>query len=69
ATTTTASGMVGLSSFPITGCGNVSGGPWSFTYTWRNGTQPSSPASQVEGPDAVQVAPLGNEVYEAVKVD
>jgi hypothetical protein len=34
-----ASGKSGLSSFYIAGCGNVSGGPWSWTATWLNSSQ------------------------------
>jgi hypothetical protein len=37
---TNASGVAGLSNFDITGCGKVSGGPWSWTATWKNSNQP-----------------------------
>ncbi len=40
-TTTSASGQDGLSSFYIAGCGTVSGGPWSYTATWKDSSQPS----------------------------
>ena len=35
------SGQTGLSSFYISGCGYVSGGPWAWTATWKNTTQPT----------------------------
>jgi hypothetical protein len=38
---TTASGSVGLDSFYISGCGNVSGGPVSWEADWTNNSQPS----------------------------
>ena len=37
---TSAHGTEQLSSFVISGCGTVSGGPWSWTATWQNSSQP-----------------------------
>jgi hypothetical protein len=36
---TAASGTLGLSNFPIPGCGNVSGGPWPWSANWKNSIQ------------------------------
>jgi hypothetical protein len=40
-TTTSAHGTDGLSSFFIDGCGTVTSGPWSWTATWINSSQPT----------------------------
>jgi hypothetical protein len=37
---TSAHGTEQLSSFVISECGTVSGGPWSWTATWQNSSQP-----------------------------
>lgn len=37
---TTVSGSEGLISYYIPGCGNVSGGPWSYTAAWNSASQP-----------------------------
>ena len=37
---TGASGMLGLKYFYIPGCGYVSGGPYSWSATWRSSAQP-----------------------------
>ena len=39
-TATRASGQDGLSAFVLPGCGTFNGGPWAYTATWRNNTQP-----------------------------
>ena len=39
--TTSAHGIDGLTSFFIDGCGTVSDGPWSWTATWNNSSQPT----------------------------
>lgn len=39
-TTTSSHGQDGLRSFYIPGCGTVSGGPWSWTATWRHASPP-----------------------------
>ncbi len=36
---TVVSGQYGLSSHYIPGCGNVSGGPWSYQSVWKNSSQ------------------------------
>ena len=53
---TSASGTDGLNSFNIPGCGFVSGGPWDWTATWQNSSQPSVVPATVVGPDGVQRA-------------
>ncbi|MGC9334852.1 MAG: hypothetical protein ACP5JJ_11930, partial [Anaerolineae bacterium] len=40
-TSTSCSGTSGLSNFYISGCGYVSGGPWSYTATWQGAAQAS----------------------------
>lgn len=37
----TAQGKLGLGGYFIQGCGYVSGGPFSWTATWKNSTQPA----------------------------
>ncbi len=64
---TTASGTDGLSNFYIPGCGNVSGGPWSWNASWKNSTQPSFVEAHV-----VEVEPVDTLVdghYEVVRID
>jgi subtilisin family serine protease len=39
-TATSAHGTDGLSSYFIPGCGTVSGGPWDWTATWQDSSQP-----------------------------
>ena len=41
-TITSAHGTDGLNSYSITGCGTVSGGPWNWTATWQDASQPPS---------------------------
>ncbi len=41
ASSTAASGTVGLNGWSIYGCGTVTGGPWPWTASWVNGTQPT----------------------------
>jgi Zn-dependent metalloprotease len=36
---TVATGKAGLSHFPISGCGTVSGGPYAWTHTWQHALQ------------------------------
>ena len=38
---TSAHGTDGLSSFFIAGCGTVNGGPWNWTATWTDSSQPA----------------------------
>jgi subtilisin len=44
---TTATVTDGLTSFPISGCSNVSGDPWIRDYAWKNSNQPVMPATKV----------------------
>jgi hypothetical protein len=37
--TTSAHGTDGLSSYSVSGCGTVNGGPWPWTATWTNSSQ------------------------------
>ena len=46
-TTTSASGQDGLSSFSISGCGSVTGGPWSYTANWQHAAVASEPQTSV----------------------
>jgi hypothetical protein len=39
-TTTTAQGTDGLTNFNIPGCGTVTGGPWPWSATWQDSSQP-----------------------------
>ena len=41
-TLTAAGGQTGLKSFPLSGCGSVSGGPFSWTARWKNNNQPAA---------------------------
>lgn len=40
---TAATGSVGFNKYNISGCGEVSGGPWSWNATWKNSNQPTIP--------------------------
>lgn len=51
---TVASGTDGLSSFNIPGCGLVTGGPWSWTATWKNSSQPAIVPASIVGPDGIE---------------
>jgi RHS repeat-associated protein len=48
-----ASGTDGLERFNIPGCGPVSGGPWSWSATWQNSSQPTCLSAQVAGSEIV----------------
>jgi len=54
---TSAHGTDGLNSFYIYGCGYVTGGPWSWTATWQDSSQPVI-ANVGEGPYSVTVLPF-----------
>ena len=41
-----ATGLLGLSSFYIPGCGYISGGPFAWAATWPAASQPSVPGTQ-----------------------
>ncbi len=55
--TTSASGTDGLDHFYISGCGSVSGGPWNWTATWQNSSQPRVFNARVVEADNGQVHP------------
>ncbi len=55
-TTTSATGEDGLTSFPISGCGSVTGGPWSYTANWQHAaliSEPQTSVGTVVGEDGV----------------
>jgi subtilisin family serine protease len=64
---TTASGTTGLSSFgPV--CDEYwDGGPWSWSTTWQNSTQPTMPVRSV-GSDTVEFVPATGAGYKAIPV-
>jgi hypothetical protein len=51
---TAAHGTDGLSSFYISGCGYVTGGPWSYNAVWKNSTQPTASA-RIPDSDTVEL--------------
>ncbi|MFQ5400495.1 MAG: M4 family metallopeptidase [Anaerolineae bacterium] len=53
---TAASGTDGLNSLKITGCGLVSGGPWSWNATWQDSSQPAFLPAEVVGPASSEPA-------------
>jgi hypothetical protein len=57
-TQTAASGTAGLSNFPISGCGNVSGGPWAWSANWVSSVQLTS--IDAAGTNQVDTAVPGN---------
>ncbi|NHZ71818.1 MAG: hypothetical protein GWP17_01880, partial [Aquificales bacterium] len=60
---TSASGSDGLSDFDIPGCGLVSGGPWSWSATWKNGSQPTFlPAELVKSEAVKSTTEMGKSV-------
>jgi len=50
--TATASGVIVTDT--LSGCGLVSGGPWSWNATWQNSSQPTFVPAEVVGPEAVE---------------
>jgi hypothetical protein len=64
---TTASGQLGLASFPISGCGNVSGGPFPWSATWMNSSQPSAINIAVDG--VFEIDPTESNSYPAFDVE
>jgi hypothetical protein len=65
---TAASGTTGLSSFPISGCGNVSGGPWTWSANWMHSAQ-LMPAEAVEMVETNQVdAADPGSAYEVTRI-
>jgi hypothetical protein len=67
---TTASGTTGLRSFYISGCGYVTGGPWSWSATWRSSAQPTAASADELGVavEVLESAPADG-AYEAVSVE
>jgi hypothetical protein len=61
-TNKSASGTDGLDEFPIEGCGLVSGGPFQWSTTWQNSSQPTVQVEvvvPVEALDALPPVPRG----------
>jgi Zn-dependent metalloprotease len=48
---TAANGTDGLTNFNITGCGSVSGGPWTWNATWQDSSQPVFLPAELIGPE------------------
>jgi hypothetical protein len=63
--TTTASGMAGLSYLDIPGCGTVIGGPWSWQARWVSSAQPAQAEAAV--PDGVEPA-SSQGAFEATRI-
>jgi hypothetical protein len=68
-TTTTASGTEGLNNFELSGCGTVSGGPWSWTASWVNSSQPSILSAELVVPELIEPMPDFTKAYEVTKLD
>ena len=62
---TAASGTTGLSSFPISGCGNVSGGPWAWSANWMHSAQLMQ--AEVAETNLVESADAGN-AFEVTRI-
>jgi len=62
------SGKLGLSYYYISGCGYVSGGPFSWTATWKNSTQPTALTMAEVTPFVVE-AGGGPDYYSVEHVD
>jgi uncharacterized repeat protein (TIGR01451 family) len=67
---TTANGTTGLDGFYIAGCGTVSGGPYSWSASWQNSSQPSAASVKIEKLDEGE-APLviDDELYTVTLVE
>lgn len=65
---TTASGTTGLDDYYISGCGYVYGGPWSWTATWQDSSQPASLSAEVVEPEPVAPGTASGEAYPATLV-
>ncbi len=60
---TSAHGTEQLSSFVISGCGTVSGGPWSWTATWQNSSQPIIIRNEGDAPSVELIPELESPSY------
>ncbi|MBI5825535.1 MAG: right-handed parallel beta-helix repeat-containing protein [Chloroflexi bacterium] len=67
-TPTTAQGTLGLSSFYISGCGYLTGGPFSWTATWKNGNQPTLTLNDGDIPEFT-VSPESTTPFELFTID
>lgn len=69
-TATSVSGTDGLTSFYITGCGYVKGGPWTYTAVWKSTAQPlPATAEPSAGIDVVALIQQTLAGYHVVQVD
>lgn len=50
---TSAGGTAGLTNYNISGCGLVSGGPWSWNANWINNSLPLVVSAELSGPETV----------------
>jgi hypothetical protein len=66
---TTASGTTGLDQLNIPDCGLISGGPWSWSATWRSSAQPAATAGDELVVEVVEDAAASDGAYEAVLVE
>jgi len=64
----TASGTDGLTNFNIPGCGPVSGGPWSWTATWQNSSQPTFLPTEIVEPEIVVPMTTTGEYYKVTPI-
>lgn len=55
---TAAAGLVGLDDFCIPECGYCyTGGPWPWTATWKNSSQPAQVTIEIDGANAIEAVP------------
>lgn len=64
---TTASGTTGLSSFFISGCGSVTGGPWAWSANWISGNSTLTASVDAEGSDRIEPTDL-SDAFEATRI-
>jgi len=67
-TSTSAHGSEGLSNLYIPGCGYVSGGPWDWTATWSNGSQPSFQEATQTFPDFVMPVSETKNAHQVIQI-
>jgi serine protease len=65
---TAASGDEELIDFNIDGCGLVSGGPWNWTASWKDNSQPTFFQATRVLPDTVDHSPGGQAGYSVIKL-
>jgi hypothetical protein len=65
---TAVSGQAGLDYFYISGCGYVSGGPWAWSATWQNDSQPRLLSAKVVAPESVEGVAPEEGIYTATRL-